>query len=295
MNKYFIAILASILSFSFINPVESNPLKANSFQNSEINPGTDTINYPAAQMTYHLFTFSKKNTVSKLLKKIGKENLENILALNRIDKLKREPLVVPDTISEDFNIYAPFPHHIERIKDVKKIIFVSQKIQAFAAYENGNLAFWGPVSTGKESTPTPNGLFHTNWKAKKQISTDDPTWILYWNFNIINNKGVSLHQFELPGYPASHSCVRLLERSAYKIYNWAEQWILTPDGNSIKYYGTPVVLFGEYSKPKIWRLLAKDKDQALISENDINEQMDEYLKTILERQKDRENYLEKKK
>lgn len=295
MNKYLTVIMLFIICFSFVNPAESNSIKIINVQNSGINPVIDTSNYPAAKITYHLFTFSKKNTVSKLLKKIGKDNLDNILALNRIDKLRRDPLVIPDTISEDFNIYAPFPQHIERLKEVKKIIFVSQKIQAFAAYEFGNLVFWGPVSTGKKATPTPNGLFHTNWKAKKQISTDDPTWILYWNFNIINSKGVSLHQFELPGYPASHSCVRLLERSAYKIYNWAEQWILTPDGNSIKCFGTPVILFGEFTTPKVWRLLAKEKDLALINENEINEQLDEYYATILERQKIRETYLEKKK
>jgi len=292
MNKHFLTIIAAVcIQFLALGCFTENRPAENvkkDFPDSLLAAKRDSLIKLESRVTYGLFAFSKKNTTAKLLKKIGKDNLDNILAINRIDKLKRDTLVVPDSIYADFNMYAPFPLFIDRIKEVKKIIFVSQRIQAFAAYEYGSLVFWGPVSTGKKTTPTPNGLFHTNWKAKKQISTDDPTWILYWNFNIINNKGVSLHQFELPGYPASHSCVRLLERSANRIYNWADQWVLTADGNSIKYYGTPVILFGEYKTPKIWRFLARDKEVALVGINEIDQQLDEYLNTILQRQKARE-------
>jgi len=37
---------------------------------------------------------------------------------------------------------------------------------------------------------------------------------------------VSFHKFDLPGYPASHGCVRLPEEDAKWIYDWADHWTL---------------------------------------------------------------------
>ncbi|RPI72970.1 MAG: hypothetical protein EHM47_07060, partial [Ignavibacteriales bacterium] len=110
--------------------------------------------------------------------------------------------------------YSPFPKHAEILDSVKKILIYSYPIQAFAAYEFGTLVRWGPTSLGKRSTPTPTGLFHTNWKAKRTISTVDSTWVLPWAFNLDNFAGVSIHQFDLPGYPASHACARMLDTDA---------------------------------------------------------------------------------
>jgi len=166
---------------------------------------------------------------------------------------------------------------------------VSQKVQAFAAYQLGNLVLWGPTSTGKEETPTPNGLFHTNWKAEETISTFDDEWVLKWSFNIDNFEGVSLHQYEMPGYPASHSCVRLYAKDAEWIYNWADQWIVTADEESIRAYGTPVIIFDEYDfdSPKPWGELVNNPDETKISVADVEDQLDDYLDLILERKKKR--------
>lgn len=183
-------------------------------------------------INYKFISLPKQNRYKFLVEKYDTIGAKIILALNRLDgRFIRKPdsIVVPDTIINDKHLYSPFPKHLALLDSVKKILLVDQHIQAFAAYEFGNLVNWGAGSTGKKSTPTPNGLFHTNWKSKKTISTDDSTWILKWYFNLENFRGVSLHQFELPGYPASHSCVRLLEEDAFWIYKWAEQWILTKD------------------------------------------------------------------
>jgi hypothetical protein len=45
---------------------------------------------------------------------------------------------------------------------------------------------------------------------------------LRWNFNIENKLGVGWHS--LPGYPASHSCLRL--EDAKLLYEWADEWQL---------------------------------------------------------------------
>lgn len=248
------------------------------------------------EIKYSFIKPPKRNRYKYLIAEYDSIGAKIILALNRLDErfiVKPDSIVVPDTIINDKNIYSPFPKHIALLETVKKILLVDQHIQAFAVYEFGNLLNWGPTSTGKKSTPTPNGLFHTNWKSKKTISTDDSTWILKWYFNLDNFRGVSLHQYELPGYPASHACVRLLEEDAFWIYKWADQWILTNDGEFIIAYGTPVIIYGEYDFKGIkpWLLITTEPEKALVSEDELNEIINKHILTILTRQEERERIL----
>lgn len=247
-------------------------------------------------INYKFISPPKQNRYKFLVEKYDTIGAKIILALNRLDERyirKPDSIVVPDTIINDKLLYSPFPKHLALLESVKKILLVDQRIQAFAAYEFGNLINWGPTSTGKKSTPTPNGLFHTNWKSKKTISTDNPEWILKWYFNLENFRGVSFHQYELPGYPASHACVRLLEEDAFWIYNWAEQWILTKDGEFIIAYGTPVIIYGQYDFKGIkpWLLLPVEPEKALVSEDQLNKVISEHILTILTRQGEREQIL----
>lgn len=108
-------------------------------------------------------------------------------------------------------------------------------------------------------------MFHTNWKAKTTRSTENPDWILAWYFNIENARGVSLHRYDLPGFPASHACVRLLGPDAEWLYRWAEQWRVE-HGAVIEGSGTPVIVFGEYrydARPP-WRGLVADPSAASV-------------------------------
>lgn len=247
-------------------------------------------------ITYKFISLPKQNRYKILIEEYDTIGAKIILALNRVDERfirKPDSIVVPDTILNDKLLYSPFPKHLDILESVKKILLVDQRVQAFAAYEFGNLIYWGPASTGKKSTPTPNGLFHTNWKSKKTISTDNEEWILKWYFNLENFRGVSFHQYELPGYPASHACVRLLEEDAYWIYYWAEQWILTKDGEFIIAYGTPVIIFGEYDFKGIkpWLLLPTEPEKALVDEQELTEVINKHILTILNRQEERERIL----
>lgn len=247
-------------------------------------------------ISYKFISPPKQNRYKFLTEEYDTIGAKIILALNRLDERfirKPDSIVVPDTIINDKLLYSPFPKHLALLDSVKKILLVDQRIQAFAAYEFGNLVHWGPTSTGKKSTPTPNGLFHTNWKSKKTISTDDSTWILKWYFNLENFRGLSLHQFDLPGYPASHACVRLLEEDAFWIYYWAEQWILTKDEEFVIAYGTPVIIYGNYDYKGIkpWLLITTEPEKALVSEDELNEIINGHILSILTRQEERERIL----
>ncbi|WP_337866536.1 L,D-transpeptidase [Ignavibacterium sp.] len=247
-------------------------------------------------ISYKFISPPRQNRYKFLIEEYDTIGAKIILALNRLDERfirKPDSIVVPDTILNDKLLYSPFPIHLGILESVKKILLVDQRVQAFAAYKFGNLVYWGPASTGKKSTPTPNGLFHTNWKSKKTISTDNEEWILKWYFNLENFRGVSFHQYELPGYPASHACVRLLEEDAYWIYYCAEQWILTKDGEFVIAYGTPVIIFGEYNFKGIkpWLLLPTEPEKALVNELELTEVINKHILTILSRQNERERIL----
>jgi hypothetical protein len=219
-----------------------------------------------------------------------------ILALNRIDYQNipiNDSLIVPDTFLTDLLPYTPFPEHINLLDSVSKILLFSYPIEAFAAYDSGKLIRWGPTSMGKRSTPTPTGLFHTNWKAKETVSTDNEEWILPWYFNLENKRGVSLHQFELPGHPASHACARLRAEDAEWIYYWADQWIVTDDGESVVAYGTPVIIFGEYDfkgEPP-WKSMAENPDTAKYTEAGLEQMIKEYIPVTKERQEVRDSVI----
>jgi lipoprotein-anchoring transpeptidase ErfK/SrfK len=242
------------------------------------------------------FTDTSSVTYMKLVNDFGEEGADIILKLNRIDRdhLKSsDTLVVPDTIISNFKYYSPFPLSLREAAEIPKVFFISQTIQAFAAYEYGVMVKWGPTSTGKPSTPTPNGLFHTNWKAEESISTSNDEWLLRWNFNIENLDGVAIHQYDMPGYPASHSCARLLEEDAKWFYNWGEQWVLTPDESDVAAYGTPVIIFGDFDfdDKRPWRYLSENRDANKITRSELGEILSDHIEMILERQTNRESLL----
>jgi len=244
-------------------------------------------------LTYHWV--KKKEWQSKKDSFEGAMHLDILNALNRVDTthLKRlDSIIVPNDFSLPLSSYMPFPDHLDMVKDINKIILFSYPTQTFAAYENGKLVKTGPTNMGKKATPTPQGLFFTNWKAKKTISTVDNGWVLKWNFNVHNKWGVGFHEYGLPGYPASHSCMRLLGADAQFLYSWADQWILKnnhgPSAN-----GTPVIVFGKYpfGEARPWFKVVEDPKAMVIPVDSLNSYIEPHLQTILEKQKQRQEVM----
>jgi hypothetical protein len=256
----------------------------------------DTVVVKPKLIKYYFYPAEGLKTLTKLNEEFGPERKKIILALNRLDSknIKRgDSLIVPDTVYNDIIPYSPFSKHVPILDSVKKFLIFSYPIQAFAAYEFGKLVRWGPTSLGKRSTTTPTGLFHTNWKSKETISTVDSSWILPWAFNLDNFEGVSMHQFDLPGYPASHACCRLLDTDAEWIFYWAEQWILTKDGEKIIAYGTPVIIYGKYDNknPRPWKNMVSNPKVTLIKRKEIEEIIKPYIRTIIERTEERNSVI----
>lgn len=213
------------------------------------------------------------------------------LAVNRTDRtnfVKMDSVIIPQDLTEEIAYYLPFPVEVPYLNAVKKIIYFSYPTQTFATYENGILVHTGQTNMGRKKDPTATGLFFTNWKAEETTSTFNDEWELRWNFNIANKLGIGWHQYDLPGYPASHSCLRLQEKDAQYLYEWADQWVLK-DEETVLVKGTPVIVFGNYDfdSPKPWLQLVANPKALDISETEIEKQTQPYLSSILFEQKNR--------
>jgi L,D-transpeptidase catalytic domain len=186
----------------------------------------------------------------ELLQKLNRVDLDHLARLDRI--------ISPDVWVEDQLVYSPLPPCFPGGASCAKLIVVYQPAQVFGGYEYGHLVRWGPISSGRQTHQTPTGLFHLNWKSDGRHSTVDPDWFMPWYFNFGNAEGYSFHQYALPGRPASHACVRLLEFDARWLHEWGEEWRLDVSRRNVLATGTPVLIVGSYdfSAPVPWRSLA---------------------------------------
>jgi hypothetical protein len=88
------------------------------------------------------------------------------------------------------------------------LLVVSLKGQHATLYANGAPVARAPISSGTASHPTPTGVFSViqkNRHHRSNIYSGAPMPFmqrLTWS-------GIALHQGQLPGYPASHGCIRL--------------------------------------------------------------------------------------
>jgi hypothetical protein len=163
-------------------------------------------------------------------------------------------VVVPDRWDPDELVFSPMPLVAANVACEKKAIIVDLAAQVFGAYELGKLVRWGPVSSGDRRHETRPGTYHLNWHARVHISREHSDWVMPWYFNFSSNKGLGLHQYALPGRPASHGCVRMLAVDAKWLYDWGDGWQLADDSHDVVQEGTLVLLSGSYdfAAPPPW-------------------------------------------
>jgi len=231
---------------------------------------------------------AKKDSIKKVTAQYDSVQMNILYAVNRVDKANFKSLdsiILPTDVKQDIWQYFPFPARLSGLKDINKIIFFSYPAQAFGAYENGKLIYTGQTNMGRAKDPTPTGIYYTNWKAEETKSTFNDEWELKWNFNIQNDSGIGFHEYALPGYPASHSCLRLTETNAKYLYNWADQWILKGE-DSVLAKGTPVIVFGSYpfGKSKPWFQLPQNANALDVSEDALQQLVAPHKEEILTEQ-----------
>ncbi len=111
----------------------------------------------------------------------------------------------------------PKPPTVDQVLQRGTLVVVSKRSQRAYVFKDG--ALWGAsaVSTGRRGHATPAGVFPI---LQKQV---------YHRSNLYSNapmpymqrltwSGIAMHAGHLPGYPASHGCIRLPARFARTLY-----------------------------------------------------------------------------
>ncbi|WP_298243960.1 L,D-transpeptidase family protein [uncultured Bradyrhizobium sp.] len=101
------------------------------------------------------------------------------------------------------------------------VIVVSIERQKVTVYDSNGVFAESPVSTGMKGHSTPMGVFSVIQKHKfhhSNIYSGAPMPYM----QRITWSGVAMHAGVLPGYPASHGCIRMPMSFAMKMWNWTK-------------------------------------------------------------------------
>lgn len=180
----------------------------------------------ANDSVFFCYKVKRGDNWDKLFADTGKRDL--IMRINRMNTRLHSgmKIAIPHNLDGDQNPldYSPLSKHIN--PPGEKIIVVSLNRQAFGAYDpDGTLAYWGPVSSARGYCPdihhgchTPTGTFAIYDKGGSGcVSTKFPVgrggapmpYCMYFH------GGFALHgSYEVPGYNASHGCVRMFVNDA---------------------------------------------------------------------------------
>jgi len=144
--------------------------------------------------------------------------------------------------------FSPFPKKIKADHD--KQVIVDQNKLAWAAYDpDGNLVKWGPIASGRTKCPDSNrvcltmtGVFRIFSKENSKCKSDifpvgkggaPMPYCMYFH------KGFAMHgSNDIPGYRASHGCVRMFTPDA----KWLNENFVQATNEAKNQVGTKVVV-----------------------------------------------------
>jgi lipoprotein-anchoring transpeptidase ErfK/SrfK len=123
------------------------------------------------------------------------------------------------------------------------IIAISIQKQHLKIYDANGLFAEAPISTGMAGHPTPMGVFSVIQKQKlhhSNIYSGAPMPFM----QRITWSGIAIHAGVLPGYPASHGCIRMPMAFAVKMYGWTKMGarvVVTPGEISPDSFSHPLL------------------------------------------------------
>lgn len=96
-------------------------------------------------------------------------------------------------------------------------VVVSLSDQLAYAYSDGELIGVSTISSGTTTNPTPTGIFPILEKKRLHRSIKYDNAPMPW-MQRLDEYGIALHAGHLPGYPASHGCIRLPHAFASRLF-----------------------------------------------------------------------------
>lgn len=158
-------------------------------------------------------------------------------------------IAIPKNLA-NINIFdvSPFPLKIQ--SENEKQIIVDQEKLAWGAYDaEGNLVWWGPISSGSDKCSDSNkvcrtltGIFRVFSKENVRCTSDvfpigrggaKMPYCMYFH------KGFALHgSDDIPGVRASHGCVRMFIQDA----KWLNEHFVELSSERNNFMGTKVIV-----------------------------------------------------
>jgi len=121
----------------------------------------------------------------------------------QVERGGREILAIAPTLKNGEFVWAP-----ELSPEGPSLAIVNLETQRLILFRNGVPIAASTVSSGKTGHDTPTGVFTILQKAKEHYSKTYNNAAMP-NMQRLTWKGIALHAGNLPGYPASHGCIRL--------------------------------------------------------------------------------------
>ncbi|OGO90727.1 MAG: endopeptidase IV [Coxiella sp. RIFCSPHIGHO2_12_FULL_44_14] len=183
--------------------------------------GSELCAYPQ----FHCIHVKAGDTWEKLFP--DQKQREIIKRLNRtnIPLGYRSWIVVPTNLDQVTHMdMSPFPAHVTSVNE--RFVVVNLGLHAFAAYnDTGNLVYWGPVSGGKGWCPDVKRYCNTAVGAFRVVNKEGPKCVsdvfpietaggAPMPYCMYYYRGFALHGSTLPGFHASHGCIRLFPDDA---------------------------------------------------------------------------------
>lgn len=159
-----------------------------------------------------------------------------VMRLNRMNIPLRKGMTVAVPVDQNISLEKISPFEAEITPPGTKTIIIDPKLMAWVAYTpDGKMAAWGPASLGKDYCRDVNRRCRTvtgeysviRKQGANCISTiyPKPRGGAPMPYCIFFFKGYALHgSYEVPGYHASHGCVRLFVDDA----KWLNQKFVEP-------------------------------------------------------------------
>ena len=138
------------------------------------------------------------------------------------------------------------------------IIAISIQHQRLKVFDVNGLFAETPISTGMPGHATPMGVFSVLEKQRwhrSNIYSGAPMPYM----QRITWSGVAIHEGVLPGYPASHGCIRMPGSFAIKMFSWTKRGarvIVVPGDISIEEFSHPKLIAHTLDEQKPFASLA---------------------------------------
>ena len=164
-----------------------------------------------------------------------------------------DTVMIPSVLSPNLTDYSIFPSEYHAADSIPKLIMVSNAWQSYACYEYGKLIRFAACNSGEERKATFPGKYALNWRHILRRSSLNSSWILPYTWNFHLQAGSAFHQFDMPGRPVSHSCIRQFRDDARWLFYWGEGAVRDSlKRRYIPFSGTPVIILDmfDFSRKK---------------------------------------------